>query len=71
MSHISIFLSYARGNVSLAIELERALEATGVKVWRDQEKLYAGAQWPKDLGDAVAAQDALLLLWTEPAARSK
>lgn len=33
MSLISIFLSYARGNSTLAGELEHALQASGVEVW--------------------------------------
>lgn len=66
----SVFLSYAHADLTKAQELERELRTQGVSVWRDQERLYAGQRWPKALGEAIAASDVLLLLWSENAAAS-
>lgn len=71
MLPVSLFLSYSRADVEPVEALERALIAAGSKVWRDQRDLYAGERWPKRLGDAVAAQDGLVLVWSEAAERSQ
>ena len=65
-----VFLSYARADVAEAQSLEQELRDSGVTVWRDQENLYAGQQWPKMLGEAIAAHDVVLLAWSKDAAAS-
>jgi TIR domain len=67
----SIFLSYSRQDVHHVQLVEPRLREHGVSVWRDQEKLYAGQKWPKALGEAIAANDCLLLLWSKNAAKSE
>jgi hypothetical protein len=66
----SIFLSYSREDLPLVQQLERGLTAEGVFIWRDQEQIYGGAQWPKRLGEAISAQDVFLLVWSKQAALS-
>jgi hypothetical protein len=66
----TVFLSYASENLDDAQHIEEQLVARGVKVWRDREQLRAGARWPKALGEAIAASDVLLLLWSDQAAAS-
>jgi len=66
----SLFLSYARADLEPVLGIERGLRADHVSVWRDQDKLYGGQRWPKALGEAVAAQDYLLLCWSKSAAAS-
>jgi hypothetical protein len=66
----TVFLSYARPNLTLAEHLERELTAHGFTIWRDQEQLRTGARWPKALGEAIAAADAFLLLWSVDSAKS-
>ena len=66
----TVFLSYAREDSAQAALIEQHLAAKGVTVWRDQEQLRAGESWPKALGEAIAASDALLLLWSARAAES-
>ena len=66
----TVFLSYAREDLDQAVQIERQLVAEGVTVWRDHEQLRAGQSWPKALGEAIAANDVLLLLWSERAAAS-
>jgi len=66
----SVFLSYARTNLAVAEQLEGQLTALGLNVWRDQEQLRTGTRWPKVLGEAIAARDAFLLLWSADSAKS-
>jgi hypothetical protein len=59
-----VFISYARVDIDRALELEHALIARNVDVWRDQHSIYGGQQWPKEIGEAIADCDAVLLLWS-------
>ena len=65
-----VFVSYARHDLSAVQQLERALQTHDVIVWRDQESIYGGQQWPKAIGEAIAAHDYVVLVWSERAARS-
>jgi hypothetical protein len=64
------FLSYAQEDLETAKQIEEQLTNHGIGVWRDQEELRAGQNWPKALGEAIAASDALVLLWSNSAAAS-
>ena len=66
----TLFLSYARADLDTVAPLARDLAANGVSVWRDQDSLYSGQRWPKAIGEAIAGQDALLLVWSQQAAQS-
>lgn len=66
-----VFISYARADAQDVDALDAALRQAGVTVWRDQDKLYAGQRWPKALGAAIAAQDAVVLMWSRAAADSE
>ncbi len=70
MSAPKVFLSYARADLQIARGFEQALTAKGVSVWRDQESIYAGQQWPKAIGEAIASSDFLLLVWSRNSAQS-
>ena len=65
-----VFISYARHDLSPVLQLERALQAHGIIVWRDQESIYGGQQWPKAIGEAIAANDCFLLVWSKSATQS-
>ena len=60
----SAFISYAREDESAAKILEAGLQEKGIDVWRDQQSLQAGQDWPEALGEAIAAQDNFVLLWS-------
>ena len=60
----SAFISYAREDESAAKVLEAGLQENGISVWRDQQSLQAGQDWPEALGEAIAAQDYFVLLWS-------
>lgn len=67
----SVFLSYAREDLSLIEQLEAQLKGhTEISVWRDQEKIYGGQKWPKVLGEAIADQDVFLLAWSKNSSAS-
>ena len=65
-----VFMSYARSDLEPVLAIEQGLRAAGITVWRDQDKLYGGQRWPKALGEAIAANDWLLLCWSKNAVTS-
>jgi len=65
-----VFLSYARRDLPNLQPLLQSLGAHGITVWRDQDNLYGGQHWPKAIGEAIAAHDVLLLVWSQEAAAS-
>ena len=48
-------------------KIEQSLQERGHISWRDQESVYAGQNWPKAIGEAIADNDFLLLFWSERA----
>ena len=66
-----VFISYSHADLGPVRQLEQGLLERGVSVWRDQEKIYTGDKWPKALGEAIAANDFLLLVWSKNAAGSE
>lgn len=65
-----LFLSYSSQDRKTVDQLAHELSQQGISYWRDQDKLYAGQRWPKELGEAIAANDCVLLLWSKHAAAS-
>lgn len=67
----SAFLSYSRDDLPQVEQLEAQLKQThAISIWRDQEHIRGGQQWPKVLGKAIAEQDVFLLAWSKNAAVS-
>lgn len=70
-SHMSkVFMSYAREDLELVKKLEHYLINQKCQVWPDQESIYAGQNWPKVIGEALADNDFLLLVWSKQAQKS-
>ena len=65
-----VFISYSRDDATTVHRLIQALAADGVTVWRDVDSLHGGQQWPKVIGEAIADNDLLLLVWSQHAATS-
>ena len=65
-----VFISYSRNDATAVHRLIQALAADGVTVWRDVDSLHGGQQWPKVIGEAIADNDLLLLVWSQHAATS-
>jgi len=55
------FLSYVREDSGEVDELQRVLEAAGVRVWRDTANLWPGEDWHAKIRDAIT-RDALVFI---------
>jgi hypothetical protein len=66
----SVFLSYAREDLDYVEELESALVAENIQVWRDETNIYGRERWPKAIGEAIAEQDFVVLVWSKKASDS-
>jgi len=60
----TLFLSYARGDQAQAQRLAAALERCGYAVWWDA-LIEGGTRYAKSIDDALAAADAVLVLWSK------
>lgn len=67
----SLFVSYARTDQEVVEQIAQELIDRGISVWRDQEKIHAGQRWPKALGEAIASNDFVLLIWSHNSAASE
>ena len=70
-SSCDVFISYSHTDLDVAEKVEKQLEKHGFGVWRDQNSLYAGTRWPRELGKKIAEKDAVLLLWSVAASKSE
>jgi hypothetical protein len=61
MKHGAVFISYAREDESAAARLVQGLQARGVVVWYDRERLQAGEHWENTLEDEVKIRCGLFL----------
>lgn len=59
----SVFLSYDRGDVGRARPLAAALEKAGHAVWWDRH-IKGGAQYSKEIEQALARAEAVIVLWS-------
>jgi hypothetical protein len=65
-----LFISYAREDSKVCKKIDQALREKGITVWRDQQSIYGGQQWPKAIGEAISSSDFFILLWSEHSAES-
>lgn len=63
-----VFLSYDRDDKHLARHFVRVLEAAGHFVWWDIQ-VRSGAQFSKAIEEALAAADAVVVLWSRESVR--
>lgn len=59
-----VFISYARNEVGQAREVCQALEALGLSVFFDLERLDAGDEWPEVLDLELGAASAVIGVWS-------
>ena len=64
-----VFLSYDHDDAASAAPIVTALESAGHKVWWDRH-IRGGAQYNSEIENAVAAADALVVLWSERSVQS-
>lgn len=65
----SVFLSYAREDLAKAKVIALALETAGHSVWWDRH-IKGGAQYSKEIEDALKRADAVVVLWSEHSVNS-
>lgn len=65
------FISHASADASLAIRVERLLEAAGLSVWLDRSEIRAGRLLRAELQTALRGSRVVVLLWSKTAARSR
>jgi hypothetical protein len=56
-----VFISYIREDADQVDRLQHALEAAGLRVWRDTANLWPGQDWRKKIRDAIT-NDSLVFL---------
>ncbi len=66
----AIFISYARHDLKVVKKFEQALSEREFSVWRDQEKIRGAQNWPRAIGEGIAASDIVLLFWSGRAAKA-
>jgi hypothetical protein len=47
------FISYVDEDAERVNQLQEALEAAGVKVWRDKDNLFPGSDWKTEIRKAI------------------
>ena len=65
----NIFLSYDHDDEPRAAPIVAAFEKAGHKVWWDRQ-IHGGAQFNSEIENAVAAADAVVVLWSERSVQS-
>ncbi|MEO8455187.1 MAG: toll/interleukin-1 receptor domain-containing protein [Sphingomicrobium sp.] len=65
----NIFLSYDHDDAARAAPIVTAFEKAGHNVWWDRH-IHGGAQYNTEIENAVAAADALVVLWSERSVQS-
>ncbi|GAA4719062.1 toll/interleukin-1 receptor domain-containing protein [Sphingomonas lutea] len=64
-----VFLSYGREDAAVAAPIAAALERAGHDVWWDQH-IRGGAQYAKEIEQALRAAEAVVVLWSEVSVES-
>ena len=67
----NVFISHSSATAAAAARIERALLAAGVEAWLDNSDLGLGIQLRPELHEAIRASRVILLVWSEPASRSR
>jgi hypothetical protein len=66
-----VFLSYAHEDEPRVSEVQHALEAQGIQVWRDRGQMVAGDAWIKTLETGLRQSRCVLLFYSQHAAASE
>ena len=68
---MKVFLSYALDDKEAARDFARRLSEEGLDVWFDEWQLQPGDNWSKEVGRALDQSDAMIVLITPEAMKSK
>ena len=64
----SIFISYSSKDIKIAEKIEDYLLKNNFSVWRDKSNIRAN--WSKEIAEAVAISNIILLIWSENSSQS-
>lgn len=64
----AVFISYSSKNLDAARRLHDGLATANVRVWRDERRIERN--WSREISSALAASDAVCLLWSPQATGS-
>ena len=67
----TVFISHSSATAAAAARIERVFIAAGVEAWLDNSDLGLGVQLRPELHEAIHASRAVVLVWSEPASRSR
>ena len=67
----SVFISHSSATAAAASRIEEAFRAAGFEAWLDNSDLGLGVQLRPELHEAIRASRAMVLVWSEPASRSR
>lgn len=65
------FISHSSADRSVAVRIEKALEAEGLSVWLDDSEIRYGVLLGSQLRDSIRDAKAMILLWSSDAAASR
>ena len=66
----TVFISYSTEDSLFADLVKMKLNASGIDVWMDQDKLNAGEEWRNEIDLGIINADALLLIVTPESCNS-
>ena len=67
----TVFISHSSATAAAAARIEEAFRAAGFDAWLDNSDLGIGVQLRPELHDAIRGSRAMVLVWSEPASRSR
>ena len=67
----SVFISHSSASAAAAGRIEQAFKAAGHDAWLDNSDLGIGVQLRPELYEAIQNSTAMVLVWSEPASRSR
>ena len=67
----SVFISHSSANAAVSARIEQAFKTAGYDAWLDNSDLGIGVQLRPELFEAIRGSKAMVLVWSEPASRSR
>jgi len=68
---MKVFISHSHTDTPLAKKVASALEESGLDVWNAEREILPGDNWAKKIAEALEESDAMVVLLTPEALRSK
>jgi hypothetical protein len=67
----TVFISHSSATAAAAAKIEQAFMAAGFEAWLDNSDLGLGVQLRPELHESIRNSRAMVLVWSEPASRSR